>query len=124
MMEATFYHLPQNCDSERLRPYISRQPTPTPPHFPQVRISSFRTWNFFNPLLAFSLADSTSTFGHDRILSAVVYGDAVLCVLLHGGHEGAVFGCQGAQKAELEISHQVHDVVPAPRGAQNHQRGI
>jgi CCR4-NOT transcription complex subunit 3 len=36
MMEAAYYHLPSPSDSERLRPYLQRQPIATPPHFPQV----------------------------------------------------------------------------------------
>ncbi|XP_063825841.1 CCR4-NOT transcription complex subunit 3-like isoform X3 [Ostrinia nubilalis] len=39
-------------------------------------------------------------------------------------HQGAVPRRQGAQGAELALPHQVHDVVPAPRGAQGHQRGV
>lgn len=37
MMEAAYYHLPSPSDSERLRPYLQRQPIVTPPHFPQVK---------------------------------------------------------------------------------------
>uniref|UniRef100_A0A182SLD1 CCR4-Not complex component Not N-terminal domain-containing protein n=1 Tax=Anopheles maculatus TaxID=74869 RepID=A0A182SLD1_9DIPT len=37
LMEAAYYHLPTPSDSERLRPYLQRQPVQTPPHFPQVR---------------------------------------------------------------------------------------
>lgn len=36
MMEAADYHLPQPCDSERLRTYLQRQPIQTPAHYPQV----------------------------------------------------------------------------------------
>lgn len=36
MMESAYYHLPSPSDSERLRPYLTRQPMQTPPHFPQV----------------------------------------------------------------------------------------
>lgn len=36
MMEAAYYHLPSPSDSERLRPYLQRQPISTPQHFPQV----------------------------------------------------------------------------------------
>lgn len=36
MMEAAYYHLPSPSDSERLRPYLQRQPIATPQHFPQV----------------------------------------------------------------------------------------
>jgi CCR4-NOT transcription complex subunit 3 len=38
MMEAAYYHLPSPSDSERLRPYLQRQPIATPPHFPQVSV--------------------------------------------------------------------------------------
>lgn len=36
MMEAAYYHLPSPSDSERLRPYLQRQPIATPPHYQQV----------------------------------------------------------------------------------------
>jgi CCR4-NOT transcription complex subunit 3 len=36
MMEAAYYHLPSASDSERLKPYLQRQPVATPPHYPQV----------------------------------------------------------------------------------------
>lgn len=36
MMEASYYHLPAPNDSERLRPYMHRQPVQTPAHYPQV----------------------------------------------------------------------------------------
>ena len=58
---------------------------------------------------------------HHRLLSEAVHGDALLHLLLHGGHQGPVPGGQGAQEAELEVPHQVHDVVPEARGAQDDQ---
>lgn len=36
MMEAAYRHLPTPSDSERLRPYLQRNPIQTPPHYPQV----------------------------------------------------------------------------------------
>jgi len=56
-------------------------------------------------------------FGFDRILSAVVDGDAFLHLLLHGGHESAVFGRQGLEEAVVEVSYEVHDVVSKTRRA-------
>lgn len=38
MMEAAYRHLPTPSDSERLRPYLQRNPIQTPPHYPQVSI--------------------------------------------------------------------------------------
>lgn len=75
-------------------------------------------------LILIRIAATTATFGHGGVLPAAEHGDAVLCVLLHGGHEGAVFGGARPQEAELALPHQVHDVVPAARGAQDHQRGV
>jgi CCR4-NOT transcription complex subunit 3 len=37
MMEIAYRHLPTPSDSERLRPYLQRNPVQTPPHYPQVR---------------------------------------------------------------------------------------
>ena len=36
MLEAACQHLPHPSDSERLRPYLPRNPCNTPPHYPQV----------------------------------------------------------------------------------------
>jgi len=49
---------------------------------------------------------------------------AVLHVLLHGGHQGAVPGGTGAQEALVALPHPVHDVVPAVRGAQGDHRRV
>jgi len=43
------------------------------------------------------------------------YGDDVT------GHEGAVLGSEGAEAEVMEVSLQVHDVVPETRGAKDHQ---
>ena len=59
--------------------------------------------------------------GVDRVLPAALDRDTLLHLLLHGGDEGSVFGRQGTQEAVLEVSHEVHDVVPATRGAEDHQ---
>ena len=36
MLEAASHHLPHPSDSERLRPYLPRNPCHTPPYYPQV----------------------------------------------------------------------------------------
>lgn len=125
-MEAAYYHLPSPSDSERLRPYLQRQPIATPPHFPQVRAQSLHVLEqMFSWLLSlFIILDTTSTFGYNWFLSTSRNGNAFLRVLLHGGYEGAVSGGKGSQEAKLEVSHEVHDVVPTTRGAKNHQRGV
>ena len=69
----------------------------------------------------FLITGATTALGLGRVLPATINGDAVLRVLLHGGHEGAVPRRQGTQKAELALPHQVHDVVPEARGAEGHQ---
>lgn len=38
------------------------------------------------------------------------------------GYQGSVSVCQGSEETVLEVSHQVHDVVPEARGAQDHHR--
>lgn len=50
MMEAAYYHLPSPSDSERLRPYLQRQPIATPPHFPQTQLPHSDTIDFFQRL--------------------------------------------------------------------------
>ena len=36
MLEAAFLHMPHPSDSERLRPYLPRNPCPTPSYYPQL----------------------------------------------------------------------------------------
>lgn len=50
-----------------------------------------------------------------------------LCSKLNGffdlplsGNQGSVSVCQGSEEAVMEVSHQVHDVVPEARGAQDY----
>ncbi|CAO1396294.1 unnamed protein product [Diamesa serratosioi] len=50
MMESAYYHLPSPSDSERLRPYLTRQPMQTPPHFPQTQLPHSDTIDFFQRL--------------------------------------------------------------------------
>ncbi|XP_053673335.1 CCR4-NOT transcription complex subunit 3 [Anopheles nili] len=50
LMEAAYYHLPTPSDSERLRPYLQRQPVQTPPHFPQQQLPHSETVEFFQRL--------------------------------------------------------------------------
>ena len=39
MLEAASHHLPHPSDSERLRPYLPRNPCHTPPYYPQVKLT-------------------------------------------------------------------------------------
>lgn len=71
-----------------------------------------------------STIGSTATLGYSGIFPAIVDGDSLLHLLLHGGDQGTIPGSQGPKKAELEVSYQVYDVVPAPRGTQDYQRGV
>ncbi|KAL7028698.1 hypothetical protein ACKWTF_005960 [Chironomus riparius] len=50
MMEAAYYHLPSASDSERLKPYLQRQPVATPPHYPQTQLPHSDTIDFFQRL--------------------------------------------------------------------------
>lgn len=36
------------------------------------------------------------------------------------GHQGSVSVSQGSEETIMEVSHQVHDVVPEARGAQDY----
>lgn len=36
MLEAAYLHMPHPSDSERLRPYLPRNPCPTPAYYPQL----------------------------------------------------------------------------------------
>ena len=42
------------------------------------------------------------------------------CGYMCAGHKIPVFGSQGPEETVLEVPHQVHDVVPAPRGTEDH----
>ena len=49
MLEAASHHLPHPSDSERLRPYLPRNPCHTPLYYPQVGKLTINTnINFFN----------------------------------------------------------------------------
>lgn len=50
MLEAACLHLPHPSDSERLRPYLPRNPCNTPPHYPQVPPPGNDTIDFFTRL--------------------------------------------------------------------------
>jgi len=50
MLEAACQHLPHPSDSERLRPYLPRNPCNTPPHYPQVPPQGNDTIDFFTKL--------------------------------------------------------------------------
>jgi len=40
------------------------------------------------------------------------------------GYEGTVLGGEGVETEVVEVSLQVHDVVPEARGTQDHQRRV
>jgi len=42
MLEAASQHMPHPSDSERLRPYLPRNPCNTPQHYPQVGLDCKR----------------------------------------------------------------------------------
>ena len=105
MLEAASHHLPHPSDSERLRPYLPRNPCHTPLYYPQVNKEGFTNVDLF-------VLGTSAWKRYDRLLPAAKHRDAVLHFLLHGGNEGAVPGSKGSQETELEVPHQVHDVVP------------
>ncbi|XP_075266115.1 CCR4-NOT transcription complex subunit 3-like [Convolutriloba macropyga] len=50
MLEAAFEHLPHASDSERLRPYLPRNPCPTPNYYPKEPLPNSDTVDFFERL--------------------------------------------------------------------------
>jgi len=50
MLEAASHHLPHPSDSERLRPYLPRNPCHTPPYYPQAPPQGSDTIDFFQRL--------------------------------------------------------------------------
>lgn len=50
MLEAAFHHMPHPSDSERLRPYLPRNPCTTPPHYPQLPPPGADNIEFFQRL--------------------------------------------------------------------------
>nr|CAD7441096.1 unnamed protein product [Timema bartmani] len=50
MMESAFFHMPHPSDSERLRPYLPRNPCPTPHYYHQVPLPHSDTVEFFQRL--------------------------------------------------------------------------
>ena len=47
MLEAAFQHMPHPSDSERLRPYLPRNPCPTPVYYPQLPPPGSESIDFF-----------------------------------------------------------------------------
>lgn len=47
MLEAAFLHMPHPSDSERLRPYLPRNPCPTPSYYPQLPPTGSDEIDFF-----------------------------------------------------------------------------
>ncbi len=50
MLEAAFQHMPHPSDSERLRPYLPRNPCPTPHYYPQLPPPGSDSIEFFQRL--------------------------------------------------------------------------
>ena len=50
MLEAAFGHMPHPSDSERLRPYLPRNPCPTPNYYPQLPPPGSDSLEFFQRL--------------------------------------------------------------------------
>lgn len=141
MMEAADYHLPQPCDSERLRTYLQRQPIQTPAHYPQV--SDARSRDITSKLDSIDLSRPVATSrlscltriplsfssvspprhckspfalplspAHEKLTKHSRFAQ-ILHFLLHGRNKSAISGGESIEKTELEISHKVHDVVSA-----------
>ena len=47
MLEAAYLHMPHPSDSERLRPYLPRNPCPTPSYYPQLPPAGSDEIDFF-----------------------------------------------------------------------------
>lgn len=56
-------------------------------------------------------------------VTLVLFGITV-CDFLRLGHQGSISVSQGSEETIMEVSHQVHDVVPATRGAQDYHRWV
>lgn len=50
MMESAYYHLPSPSDSERVRPYLQRQPIQTSTYYPQTQLPHSDTIEFYQRL--------------------------------------------------------------------------
>jgi len=50
MLESAFAHMPHPSDSERLRPYLPRNPCPTPIYYPQLPPPGSESLEFFQKL--------------------------------------------------------------------------
>jgi len=98
MLEAACLHLPHPSDSERLRPYLPRNPCNTPPHYPQVPPPGNDTIDFFTRL-------STET---------------LFFVFYYMEGTKAQYLAAKALKKQSWRFHQVHDVVPETRGTKSH----
>ncbi|XP_054620548.1 CCR4-NOT transcription complex subunit 3-like isoform X2 [Dunckerocampus dactyliophorus] len=115
MEEAVWTHMPHPSDSERIRQYLMRNPCPTLPFHHQMPPPHSDTVEFYQRL-------STETLFF--IFYYLEVGGAR--ALMHNNddgddrHQGSVPGSQSPEEAVMEVPHQIHDVVPEARGAQNH----
>lgn len=98
------------------------------------------------PHPAFPPPGAAASLWHRGVLPAAVHRNALLHLLLPGGnltevstpllrealtsalssagHQGPVSGSQSPEEAVVEVPHQVHDVVPEARGAQDYHRWV
>ncbi|XP_075392528.1 CCR4-NOT transcription complex subunit 3 isoform X5 [Tenrec ecaudatus] len=96
------------------------------PHAPPIRLRADPAVPPPEPLPDAPLPppDAPAALRHRGVLPAPVHRNAFLHLLLFGRHEGAILGRQGPEEAVMAVPHQVHDVVPAARGAQDYYRRV
>uniref|UniRef100_A0A3Q3X823 CCR4-Not complex component Not N-terminal domain-containing protein n=1 Tax=Mola mola TaxID=94237 RepID=A0A3Q3X823_MOLML len=96
MQESAWTHMPHPSDSERIRQYLMRNPCPTLPFHHQIPPHHSDSIEFYQRLSTETLFFIFYYLEVKTMLSSPLY------------------------KTILEVSHQVHDVVPEARGAQDY----
>ena len=108
------------------RPYLQRNPYPTPYYYHQHPPTQFDSFEFFQRLsietlffifyymevLSLSFLSSSFSFFHSLSITILP-----LLRLLRLGNKGSVHGGKSLEETLLAVPHKVHDVVPKIGGA-------
>ena len=114
------------------RPYLQRNPHPSPPYHHQHPPSNFDTFDLYQRLSIETLffifyymeVSDLLWMCRSRLVKCTfkLICEFVMCWFL--GDKGTIFGGKSIEKTVVEIPHKVHDVVSKTRRAKSHHRWI
>ena len=118
-------------DVSSVRPYLQRNPYPTPYYYHQHPPTHFDSFEFFQRLsietlfFIFYYMEVYKNLSLSLPLSLPRYlppSNLSITLSPSPGNEGSIHGCQGFEETLVEVPHKVHDVVPEIGGAKSHHR--